>query len=90
MLVLQSCTNAPRVELGLRSDTNVQSSGDGNEVSIKTEVEEIRIKDDDEPIATSFPEIKYEPEVSPQTFHLYLGSGVEDPSVYLRPIVYVS
>ena len=61
MLVLQSCTDAPRVEHGLCSDTNVQSSGDGSEVSIKIEVEEIRIKEEDEP------------EVSPQTFHVYLG-----------------
>ena len=72
MLVLQSCTDAPSVEHGLCSDTNVQSSGDGSEVSIKIEVEEIRIKEEDEPIAISFSSIKDEPEVSPQTFHLYL------------------
>jgi hypothetical protein len=71
MLVLQSCTDAPRVEHGLRSDTNVHSV-DGNEVSIKTEVEEVRIKEEDEPITISFSEIKAEPELSPQTFHLYL------------------
>ena len=72
MLVLQSFTDARRIEHGLRSDTNVQSSGDGSEVSIKIEVEEIRIKEEDEPIAISFFSIKDEPEVSPQTFHLYL------------------
>jgi hypothetical protein len=31
--------------------TNVQSSGYGNEVSIKIEVEEIHTKEEDEPIA---------------------------------------
>jgi hypothetical protein len=48
----------------------VQSSDDVNEViSIKIEEVEIHIKEEDEPIALSFSSIKYEPEVSPQTFH---------------------
>jgi hypothetical protein len=33
----------------------------------------VRIKEEDEPIAISFSSIKEEPEVSPQTFHQYLG-----------------
>jgi len=72
MLVLQSCRDALRVEHGLHSFTNVHSSGDGSEVSINIEVEEIHIKEEDKPIAISFSSIKDEPEVSPQTFHLYL------------------
>ena len=75
-LVLQSCTDAPRVEHGLCSDTSVQSSGDGKEV-IKFEGEEIHIKEEDEPIAISFSSVKDELEVSPQTFNQYL----ELPSV---------
>jgi hypothetical protein len=52
----------------------VQSSDVSNEViSIKVEGEEIRIKEEDEPIAVSFPSIKDKPEVSPQTFHQYIG-----------------
>ena len=77
-LFLQSCTDVPGVEHGLCSDTSVQSSGDGNEVmSIKIEGDEIHIKEEDEPISTSFSSVKDEPEVSPQTFHQYL----ELPSV---------
>ena len=54
-LVLQSCTDAPRVEHGLCIATSVQSSGDGNEImSIKIEDEEIHIKEEDEPIVMSF------------------------------------
>jgi hypothetical protein len=64
MLVLQSCTDALRIEHGLHSFTNVQSSSDGSEVSINIEVEETRIKEEDEPIAISFSSIKDEPEVS--------------------------
>ena len=72
-LVLQSCTDAPRVEHGLYIDTSVQSSGDGNEViNIKIEGEEIHIKEEDEPIVMSFSSINDEPEVSPQTLHQYL------------------
>jgi len=52
----------------------VQSSHDGNTfISIKIEGEEIHIKEEDEHIALSFFSIKDEPEVSPQTFHKYLG-----------------
>jgi hypothetical protein len=44
----------------------VQSSDDGNEVIIvKVVGEEIHIKEEDEPIAISFPLVKDEPEVSP-------------------------
>ena len=71
-LVLQNCTDAPRVEHGLYSETSEWSSDDSNEVmSIKIEEEEICIKEEDEPIAVSFSAIKDEPEVSPQTFHWY-------------------
>lgn len=70
ILVLQSCTYALRAVHGLCSDTSVQSSDDGNEViSIIIEGEEIHIKEEDEPIALLFSSIKYEPEVSPRTFH---------------------
>jgi len=72
-LVLQSCTDALRVEHGLCSKRSEWSSDDSNEVmSIKIEEEEIRIKEEDEPIAVSFSSIKDEPEVSPQIFHRYL------------------
>ena len=73
-LVLQSCTDALRVEHGLCSETSEWSSDDSNEVmSIKIEEEEeIYIKEEDEPITISFSSIKDEPEVSPQTFHRYL------------------
>ena len=77
-LVLQSCTDVPTVEHGFCSDKSVHSFGDGNEVmSIKTEGDEIHIKEEDGPIAISFSSVKDEPEVSPQTFHQYL----ELPSV---------
>jgi len=73
-LVLQSCTYAPRVEHGLCRETSVRSSDDSIEViSINIEREEIRIKEEVEPLAISFSSIKDEPEVSPQTFHRYLG-----------------
>ena len=73
-LVLQSCTDAPRVEHGFCSKSNVWSSDDNNEVmSIKIEEEEIHLKEEDEPIAISCSSVKDEPEVSPQTFHRYLG-----------------
>ena len=72
--VFQSCTDAPRVEHGFCSETIVRSSDDSNEViSIKIEREEICIKEEVEPIAISCSSIKDEPEVSPQTFHRYLG-----------------
>jgi hypothetical protein len=73
-LVLQSCTVVLRVEHRLCSKTSVQSSDDSNEViTIKIVGEVVRIKQEDEPIAISFSSIKEEPEVSPQTFHQYLG-----------------
>jgi hypothetical protein len=51
----------------------VQSSDDNIEVtSISIEGEEIRIKEEFEPLAISFSSIKDEPAVSPQTFHRYL------------------
>jgi hypothetical protein len=84
ILVLQSCTDAPRVEHGLCSETNVQSSDDSIEViSIKIEEEEIHIKEEVEPIAISFSSIKDEPEVSPQTFLPYLRL----PSVIMPSVV---
>jgi len=73
-LVLQSCTVALSVEHGLCSKTIVPSSGDGNEViTLKIVGEVVRIKEEDDPIAISFSSVKDEPEVSPQTFHHYLG-----------------
>jgi hypothetical protein len=73
ILVLQSCTDALRVEHGLCSETSVWSSDDSNEViCIKIEGEEILLKEEDEPIALSFSSIKDEREVSPQIFHWYL------------------
>ena len=73
-LLLQSCIYAPRVENGLCTETSVRSSDDSNEViSINIEREEIHIKEEVEPLAISFSSIKDEPEVSPQTFHRYLG-----------------
>ena len=72
-LVLQSCTDAPRVEHGLCGETSVLSSDDSIEVtSINIEGEELHIKEEAEPIALSFSSIKDEPEVSTQTFHRYL------------------
>jgi hypothetical protein len=73
-LVLQSHTDALRVEDGLCSETSLQSADDSNAViSTKIEEEEIPIKGEDEPIAISFASAKDEPVVSPQTFHQYIG-----------------
>jgi hypothetical protein len=72
MFVSQSCTDAPGVEHGFPSDTSVRSSDDNGVMSIKVEEEEIRVKEEDEPIAVSFSSMNEEPEVSPQTFHRYL------------------
>jgi hypothetical protein len=73
-LVLQSCTVALRVEHGLCSETSVGSSDDSNEVvTMKIVGEAVHIKEEDGPIPISFSSIKVEPEVSPQTFHYYLG-----------------
>jgi hypothetical protein len=72
-LVLQSCTDAQSVECGLCSEGGVQSTDDSSSVvRIKTEEEEIQIKEEEEPIAISFSPIKDEPEVSPQTFHQHI------------------
>ena len=72
-LVLQTCTVALRLEHGLCSETNMQSSDVSNEVTIiKIVGEVVCIKQEDEPIAISFSSIKDEPEASPQTFHQYL------------------
>jgi hypothetical protein len=72
MLVLQSCTDAPRVQHGLCSKTDILSSDDNIEViSINIKGEGICIKEEVEPIAISFSSIKDEPEVSPQTFHSF-------------------
>ena len=75
-LVLQSCTDAPRVEHDLCSQTS-----DDKIISIKIEGEEIHLKEEVEP----FSSIKDEPQVSPQTFHWYLGL----PSVIV-PFVFLS
>jgi len=71
-LVLQSCTDVPRVEHDLCNETSVRSAVDTNEVIIKIEGEEVHIKEEDGPIAISFSSMKDEPEVSPQAFHRYL------------------
>jgi hypothetical protein len=74
MLVLQSCTVPLPVEHGLCGKTSIQSSDDCSEiVCINIVGEVVHIKEEDEPIAISFSSIKQEPQVSPQTFHLYLG-----------------
>jgi hypothetical protein len=77
ILVLQSCTDAPRVDHGFCSETSVRSSDDSNEViniKIEEEEKEIRIKEEElEPIAISFSSTKDEPEVSPQRFYRYLS-----------------
>jgi hypothetical protein len=73
-LFLQTCTVALSVEHGLCSETSVPSSGDGNDViTLKIVGEVVRIKEEFDPIAISFTSIKDEPEVSPQTFHHYMG-----------------
>ena len=56
-LVLQSCTDAPRVEHDLCNEISVWSSDDNNEVSIKIEGGVLHIKEEDEPIAVSFSSI---------------------------------
>jgi hypothetical protein len=73
-LVLQSCTDVQSEECGLCSEGGVQSADDSSSVdSFKIEEEELQIKEEEEPIALSFPSIKDEPEVSPQTFYQYVG-----------------
>jgi hypothetical protein len=74
MLILQSCAVPLTVEHGLCSETSVQSSDGSNEfITIKIMGEVVRIKEEVEPIGISFSSIKEVPEVSPQTFHQYLG-----------------
>jgi hypothetical protein len=73
-LVLQSSTDAQSVEDGLCSEGGVQSADDSSSVnSFKIEEDEIQIKEKEEPIDISFPSIKDEPQVSPQTFHQYIA-----------------
>jgi hypothetical protein len=72
-LVLQSFTDVQSVECGLCSEGGVQSADDSSSVvSFKTEEEELQIKEEEEPIAL-LSSIKDEPEVSPQTFHQFIG-----------------
>jgi hypothetical protein len=72
-LLLQSCTDVQSVECGLCSEGGVRSGDDSSSVvSFKIEEEEIHIKEEEEPIAL-LSSIKFEPEVSPQTFHQYIG-----------------
>jgi hypothetical protein len=71
-LLLQSCADAQSEEYDLYSEGGEQSAdGSSSVVSFKIEEEEIQIKEEEEPIAVSFPSIKDEPEVSPKTFHQY-------------------
>jgi hypothetical protein len=71
-LVLQSQTDALRIENGLCSEPSVRSSDDSKEfIGIKIEEEEIHIKVEVDPFAISCSATKDEPEVSPQTFHRY-------------------
>jgi hypothetical protein len=73
-LVLQSCADAQSVECGLCSEGGVQSADDSSSVvSFKIEEEEIQIKEEEAPIAVLFPSVQDEPDVSPQTFHQYIG-----------------
>jgi predicted ATP-dependent serine protease len=78
--VLQSCTDALRVEHGLCSETSIWNSVDSNEgISKSIEREEVHIKEEHVAIARSFSSIEDRSEVSPQTFHRYLGL----PSVFM-------
>ena len=73
-LLLQSSTDGQSVECGSCSEGGEEYCDDSSAVmSIKIEEEEIQIKEEDEPIAKAFPPIKDAPEVSPQTFHQYIG-----------------
>jgi hypothetical protein len=72
MLVLQNCTVRLTAEHGLCNQTAVQSADGSNAVSSVTGEEDIRIKEVEEPFALLF-SIEDEPEVSPQTFHQYIG-----------------
>jgi hypothetical protein len=86
--VLQSCTVPLTVEHGLCRETGVQCCGDCNAViSIKIEQEE--------PIPISYSSIKDEPEVSLQTFQLYIGLLYVIMPFYINllpssyPVVYI-
>jgi hypothetical protein len=72
MFVLQSCTVTLTAEHSLCNQTAVQSADGSNAVSSVTGEGQIRIKQEEEPIAL-LSTIKDEPEVSPQTFHQYIG-----------------
>src|SRR5215510_16050454 len=84
-VLIQSYTDVQSVECGSCSEGGVQYCDDSSEggvqyfddidgeMSIKIEEEEMQIKEEEEPIAIAFPPIKDEPEVSPQTFHQYIG-----------------
>jgi hypothetical protein len=73
MFVLQNCTVRLTAEHGLCNQTTVQSADGSNAVRVITTGEEqIRIKEEEQPIAL-LSSIKDEPEVSPQTFHQYIG-----------------
>jgi hypothetical protein len=57
----------------LCSEGGEQSADDSSSVvSFKIEDEDIHVKEEEEPIAL-LSTIKVEPEVSPQTFHQYIG-----------------
>ena len=84
-VLLQSYTDVQSVECGSSSEGGEEYCDDSSEggeeycgdskgeMSIKIEEEEMQIKEEEEPIAIAFPPIKDEPEVSPQTFHQYIG-----------------
>jgi hypothetical protein len=73
VLVLQSCTVALTAEHSLCNQTAVQSADGSNPVSSITGEEQIRIKEDEDPLAIPISSIKDEPEVSPQTLHQYIA-----------------
>jgi hypothetical protein len=74
MLVLQICTVALTAKHGLCNQTAVQSADSSNEVSsITTGEAQMRIKEEEDPLAIPISSIKDEPEVSPQTFPQYIG-----------------
>jgi hypothetical protein len=75
ILLLQSCTDVQSVECGLCSEGGVQFADDSSSVvSFKIEEEELQIKEEEDPLAIPISSIKDEPQVSPQTFHQYIGS----------------
>jgi hypothetical protein len=61
-------------EHSLCNQTAVQSADGSNAVcSVTTEEEQIQTKEEEAPFAIPISSIKDEPEVSPQTFHQYIG-----------------